>query len=196
MLLYKVGQQNIAGLTLENHQMDNRTLVVPLHCQTGNVLFEIASGAAIAEHYKLNMCLDSSTKNYHLVKEVAPVLDNVPEACSINIHIQMAMGNKIELFNHCCVFEDFTVRSQMSLNDLFGKPWNQQEEPIYYLRSYLQSWKYLKMGPKESELRLKQWVKSDAREKLENMFPGHKRVAVHLRVKGASDPRHFFNFPG
>ena len=52
------------------------TLAIKLAGRLGNVLFQIASGMAIAQHFHLNVCLDSSSYNYDwIVHEVAPLLN-------------------------------------------------------------------------------------------------------------------------
>ena len=40
------------------HRTGNPTLAITLAGRTGNVLFEMASGMAIAEHYGLDLCID------------------------------------------------------------------------------------------------------------------------------------------
>ena len=179
---------------------------------TGNVLFEIASGSAIAARYKLDVCLDSDSRWYPLASELAPMLNNVPAPCPKDIQERIASGDRIDLTNHCCVFEDFTVtpyggnelskafnrlfrRRTMSLANLFG-PEKQRRGDLYYLNSHLQSWRYMRLGPRVTELRLTQNVTMNARRRLEDIAPASKHVALHLRVMDASGPHHLYNFPG
>ena len=121
-------------------------------------------------------------------------------------------GDRIDLTNHCCVFEDFAAtphggkvqnkssnpllhQRTMSLEDLFGRE-KQQKGDVYYLESNVQSWRYMRLGPRGTELRLKQQVIMNARKRLEDLAPGSTHVALHLRVTDASGPHHLYNFPG
>ena len=54
----------------------------------------------------------------------------------------------------------------------------------------------MRLGPEEAALRLKRHVVMSARRRLEELAPGRKHVAVHLRVMDASGPRHLYNYPG
>ena len=179
---------------------------------TGNVLFELASGVAIAAHYNLAVCLDSGSRWFPLVSEVAALLNHVPEGCPGRTQARIDAGDRVDITNHCCVFEDFTVtphgpdelvkafnrffrRSTLSLEDLFDRQRGRHGD-LYYLHSHLQSWKYFRLGPGEEELRLKGDVILSARRRLESLAPGHERVAVHLRVMDASGPQHLYNYPG
>ena len=83
----------------------------------------------------------------------------------------------------------------MSLEDLFGRE-KQRKGDVYYLDSYVQSWRYMRLGPRGTELRLKQQVIMNARKRLEDLAPGSIHVALHLRVMDASGPKHLYNFPG
>ena len=87
------------------------------------------------------------------------------------------------------------LQKRMSLEDLFG-PEKQQKGDVYYLESYVQSWRYMRLGPRGTELRLKQRVIKNARRRLEDLAPGFIHVALHLRVMDASGPHHIYNFPG
>lgn len=149
--------------------------------------------------FKLNKCVYAFENSRHDdYIEVLDFVNNVPEACPEYIQKKLKMGDKIEMSNHCCVFEDFNVstsETKMSLQDLFGKRRNQNEQ-IFSLQSFLQSWKYLKLAPEMTEIRLNQQIISSARKYLENIVPNQKRVAVHLRVLDASGPNEIFNFPG
>ena len=188
------------------------TLAIRAMGGTGNVLFEIASGSAIAARYTLDACLDSDSRWYPLASELAPMLNNVPTPCPKDVQERIATGDRIDLTNHCCVFEDFTVtpyggnelskafnrlfhQSTKSLEDLFG-PEEQRRGDVYYLNSHLQSWRYIRLGPRGTELRLKQQVIINARRRLEDLAPGSTHVAIHLRVMDASGPHHLYNFPG
>ena len=164
---------------------------------------------------KLDACLDSNSQWYPMVCQLAPMLNNIPVPCPKNIQKKIAAGDRIDLTNHCCVFEDFTahfitnpggnmlskalnlpVRQRtISLEDLFG-PEKQQKGDVYYLNSYIQSWRYMRLGPRGTELRLKQQVIMNARKRLEDLAPGSIHVALHLRVMDASGPKHLYNFPG
>ena len=163
--------------------------------RTGNALFEIASGVAIAAHYKLDVCLYNL--DHYIESEVLPLLERVPETCSDFVLKRMKFGDKVDISNHCCVFEDFSVsgnEKRMSLMELFGNGLGNGK--IYNLVSYLQSWKYLQLAPKMAEIHLKQQVISSARKYLETIVPQNKRVAIHLRLTDASGPQHMYNFPG
>ena len=180
----------------------NRTLAIYVNGRTGNALFEIASTVAIATNYNLDVCLDNI--DHYVASEVLPLLTNVPDICPDHIQERMIMGDKIDIANHCCVFEDFYVSpngkrsanpKRMSLEDLFGKE-QEGKGQIYSIHSYLQSWKYLHLAEKKAEVHLKQHFLSSARKYLENIVPDLKRVALHLRVADASGPQHIYNFPG
>ena len=195
----------------------NISLALTLGGRTGNVLFEMASGIAIAAHYNLDLCVDPSLRSapgaYGTVMEIAPLLNNVPKKCPGNIQKSLESGKKINLFNRCCVFEDFysthgaflwsqivrthslSKTTKMGLEDLFGQP-REKLGDLYHLHGFRQSWKYLEMGPKETELRLKKEVILEARKKLESLAPFRKRVAIHLRVTDASKAGSIFHFPG
>ena len=54
----------------------------------------------------------------------------------------------------------------------------------------------MRLGPEEAALRLKRHVVMSARRGLEDLAPGRKHVAVHLRVMDASGPQHLYNYPG
>ena len=179
---------------------------------TGNILFELASGVAIAAHYRLNVCLDSSSHWYPLVSEVATLVNDVPEQCPGRTQARIDTGDRVDITNHCCVFEDFTVtpnspnvrlkafnrffrQSTLSLEDLFNRQRGQHGD-LYYLHSYLQSWKYFRLGPGKEEMRLKEDVILSAKRRLESLAPNHTRVAVHLRITDASGPQHIYNYPG
>ena len=83
----------------------------------------------------------------------------------------------------------------MSLEGLFG-PEKQRKGDVYYLDSYVQSWRYMRLGPRGTELRLKQQVIMNARKRLDDLAPGSTHVALHLRITDASGPKFFYNFPG
>ena len=171
-------------------------------------MFEIASSVAIAAHYKLDVCLDSTSGYYHIVQEIALLLNIlVPKACSSDHLRRIKVGDIIGVYNHAYVFEDFYVNhghggtlsqangTRMSLEDLFGLQ-RERLGDLYYLKGYRSSWKYLTLGSKIAEVTLKKQVFLSARESLKKLVPKHHRVAIHLRVGDASDPRHLYNFPG
>ena len=186
----------ILNTTGRNHR--NITLAVTLGARTGNVLFQLGSAIAIAAHYNLNLCINRRSESYQIVLDMAPLLNIVFVTCPKPVQKSLDLGNKVNLYNHCCVFEDFYVThgkfskskslsmgKMMSLTKLFG----QQQEKIgdlFDLYGFRQSWKYLTIGPKITELRLKKKVVDDARKKLESLGHVHKRVAIHLRVTDAS----------
>ena len=147
-----------------------------------------------------------------MASELIPVLNNVLMPCPKDIQERIAAGDRMDLTNHCCVFEDFVAtpyggniwtksfnclfrQKTMGLEDLFG-PEKQRKGDVYYLDSYVQSWRYMRLGPRGTELRLKQQVMMNARKRLEDLAPGSTHVALHLRVTDASGPKFFYNFPG
>ena len=161
---------------------------------------------------KLDVCFDPDSRWYPLANELVPMLNNVPMPCSKGIREKILEGDRIDLTNHCCVFEDFAAtphgghvqnksfnplfhQKTMSLEDLFGRE-KQQKGDVYYLDSYVQSWRYMRLGPRGTELRLKERVIMNAKRRLEDLAPGCIHVALHLRVKDASGPQHAYNFPG
>ena len=137
--------------------------------------------------------------------EVLDFVNNIPDPCPRDMREKIDKGDTIVMSNHCCVFEDFNVTTKVgdmrtsgtriSLEDLFGKEKNKNEE-IYSLQSFLQSWKYLKLAPEITEIQLKQEIVSSAKKYLKNIVPNEKRVAIHMRVLDASGPKEIFNFPG
>ena len=161
---------------------------------------------------KLDVCLDTNSPSYPLASELMPMLNNVPMPCPKGILEKIVAGDRIDLTNHCCVFEDFAVtphggsvrnkslnplfhQRTISLDDLFGQE-KQQKGEVYYLDSFVQSWRYMRLGPKGTELKLKEHVIMNAKMRLEDLAPGCIHVALHLRVKDASGPQHAYNFPG
>ena len=177
--------------------------------RTGNNLFQLASGLAIAAHYQFDLCLD---RVYPAVSKIAPLVNMVPKTCSSDIMRRIKEGDVISIYNSCCVFEDFYVQKggkwqgnpekwtkkiaiRLSLSDLFGHLRGKLGD-LYHMRGYRESWRYLDLGPKESRLQLQRPVWLSARERLEHLFPGGKHVAVHLRVGDASSPYFIYNFPG
>ena len=77
---------SVPSLDIAGHgSKGNLTLAIGAMGGTGNVLFEIASGSAIAARYELDACLDSSSRWYPLASELAPMLNHVPEPCPDDI---------------------------------------------------------------------------------------------------------------
>ena len=58
---------------------------------------------------KLDVCLDPSSPSYSLARELMPMLNNVPMPCPKGILEKIVAGDRIDLTNHCCVFEDFVA---------------------------------------------------------------------------------------
>ena len=159
------GDYGILNTTTTKGNNSNITIAVTLGGRTGNVLFGIGSGIAIAAHYNLNLCVNQASPSFQIVREIAPLLNMVPKTCPKAIQKSLELGNKVNLYNHCCAFEDFYVTrgkyskseslasgKMMSLDKLFG--WHQQQQEklgnIFDLHGSRQSWKYLKIGSKSS----------------------------------------------
>ena len=198
---FSVAEANKAG-----YRNSTLILAIWLGGRTGNILFEIASGLAIAARYNLDVCAESG--HYHILQQLTQLLNIGLRTCSSNILRRIKEGDMISAYNHAYVFEDFYVNrdhggsysqgngTRMSLDELFG---SQREKlgDLIYLSGYRSSWKYLKLGSyNEAEMALTKEVFWSARAILEKMFPNVKRVAVHLRVGDASNPSHLYNFPG
>jgi len=185
--------------TISSLTTSNSTLAIHMEGRFGNTLFEIASGIAIAEHYKLNACIDDSDNYlYKEIKKAFTMLNNIPELCPKHIEEKIKTGDEIKIANRCCVYEDFNVSSsgtKMSLDELFGSGKNRNEE-IYSLHSYLQSWKYLNLAPKAAQIHIKPEIVSSAKKHLENIVPNCKRVGIHMRVLDGSSPKEIYNYPG
>ena len=144
--------------------------------------------------------------------EMAPLLSKVPKRCPMDIQKLLDSGEKVNLFNRCCVFEDFftytgnfswrtwgyfhekplSQTTKMSLDDLFGRP-KDTHGNLYHLHCFRQSWKYLELGGGEGVFHLRDQVILEARESL---APSGKRVAIHLRVTDSSKANGEFHFPG
>ena len=62
---------------------------------------------------KLDVCLDTNSPSYPLASELMPMLNNVPMPCPKGILEKIVAGDRIDLTNHCCVFEDFAVHRYM-----------------------------------------------------------------------------------
>ena len=87
----------------------NITLAVTVGGRTGNVLFAVGSAIAMAAHYNLNLCINRRSPSYQIVLEVAPLLNIVTKTCLNPVQKSLNLGGKVNLYNHCCVFEDFYV---------------------------------------------------------------------------------------
>ena len=187
----------------------NITLAVTLRGRTGNVLFQVGSAVAIAARYNLNLCIDRMSPTYNIFLEMEPLLNIIPKTCSNYIQKLLKYGNKINLYNRCLAFDDdfylthgnFSRQKSLlrgkliGLDKLFCQHHQDKLSHLFDLRGWRQSWKYLKIGPRVKQLRLKNKVILDARKKLERLGHIHKRVAIHLRVTDASlGPGR--NFPG
>ena len=44
-----------------------------------------------------------------MASELVPMLNNVPKPCPKDIQRRIVAGDRMDLTNHCCVFEDFAV---------------------------------------------------------------------------------------
>ena len=147
--------------------------------------------------------------------EIAPLLNKVPKRCPTNIQKLLESGEKVNLFNGCCVFEDFftyygnfswrawgrfhekslSQTTKMSLDALFGRSQDTHGN-LYHLHGFRQSWKYLEFGGGEGVFHLRDHVILEASESLEVIAPSGKRVAIHLRVMDASRAKTLYHFPG
>ena len=175
-----------------------------IHSNLGQI--EISSSFKLNFIFQLNKCISGFHNLRHDdMHEVLDFVNNIPDPCPRDMREKIDKGDTIVMSNHCCVFEDFNVTTKagdmrtsgtrISLEDLFGKEKNKNEE-IYSLQSFLQSWKYLKLAPEITEIQLNQEIVSSAKKYLENIVPNEKRVAIHMRVLDASGPKEIFNFPG
>ena len=72
------------------------TLAIKLAGRLGNVLFEIESGMAIAQHFHLNVCVDSSSWYYLIVRELAPLV-NQGEIPNIYLRKITPVHNRLNL---------------------------------------------------------------------------------------------------
>ena len=133
----------------------------------------------------------------------------------MDIQKLLESGEKVNLFNRCCVYEDFFTytgnfswrawgyfheksllqTTKMSLDDLFGWPQDTRGN-LYHLHGFRQSWKYLELGGGEGVFHLRNHVILEARESLEEIARSTKRVAIHLRVTDSSKADGEFHFPG
>ena len=66
---------------------------------------------------KLDVCLDTDSPSYPFASELVPILTNIPMPCPKGIQERIVAGDRINLTNHCCVFEDFaaTPHNQRSM---------------------------------------------------------------------------------
>ena len=186
----------------------NITLAIKLGGRMGNVLFGVESGLAIAAHYGLNLCVNGMSPAYKIFLDMAPLLNIIPKTCSNQIQKSLQFGHKINVYGHSCFgFQYVSVthgnfskkksllkEKMMTLSKVFGQQPKEKVNlvELHFLRH---DWKYLKIGPKKPELRLKNKVISDAKKKLYSFGHIHKRVAIHLRV-GDLSQRSKQNFPG
>ena len=58
---------------------------------------------------KLDTCLDTDSQWYSLASELVPILNTIPMPCPKGIQERIVAGDRIDLTNHCCVFEDFAA---------------------------------------------------------------------------------------